>query len=447
MKTVSNDATDAADDGALLGGWHTTVQPPALARLEDVLDAVAAELEASGVAGESGLIRILYLAATSRLLPRPCSVVVKGPSAGGKSFLVGRVLDLFPPDAYYALTAMSERAMAYDKEPLVHRMLVIYEAAGMHGETATYLIRSLLSEGRIDYVTVVSTKGGPEPRRVTRPGPTGLITTTTAVSLHPENETRMLSLTVSDSPEQTRAVMVARATGSSPVRDREPWHDFQTWLAAQPRAVVVPYALTLAEAIPTVSIRLRRDFGMLVTLIQANALLHQLYRQRDGDGAILADFDDYATVRELASHAFAEAVERSVAVTVRETVEALARLEPEDLLNEGLPVTRLATALGLDKSSASRRVRVAVARGFIRNLEERRGRPHRLVLGDALPDDGLFLPTAVELERLHGCVLDEAGEEQIRSDYPRSAWDTDADSDEAQRAAAPALAERPGGQL
>jgi len=129
-------------------------------------------------------VKLLYLAVTSRLLERPCSVVVKGPSAGGKSFVVERVLALFPPDAYDALSAMSERALAYDREPLVHRMLVVYEAAGVSGETGTYLMRSLLSEGRINYVTVVKGKNGFEPKRVLREGPTGLITTTTAVALH-----------------------------------------------------------------------------------------------------------------------------------------------------------------------------------------------------------------------------------------------------------------------
>jgi hypothetical protein len=110
------------------------------------LELVAAELAASGVAGEARLAKLLYLVVTSRLEDRPCSVVVKGPSASGKSFLVEQVLSLFPPDAFYALSAMSERALAYDTTPLAHRMLVLYEAAGASGDLAAYLMRSLLSE-------------------------------------------------------------------------------------------------------------------------------------------------------------------------------------------------------------------------------------------------------------------------------------------------------------
>src|SRR3954468_19839037 len=106
---------------------------------------------------------------------------------------------------------MSDRALAYSDEPLKHRHLVIYEAAGMAGEFATYLIRSLLSEGRVRYETVEKTKDGLAPKVIERDGPTGLLVTTTALRLHPENETRMLSLTVTDTTEQTASILRALA--------------------------------------------------------------------------------------------------------------------------------------------------------------------------------------------------------------------------------------------
>lgn len=111
---------------------------------------------------------------------------------------VGYVVLVEGESAYHALTAMSERTLAYSEEPIKHRFLVIYEAEGMAGNFATYLMRSLLSEGAVRYETVESTRNGIKPRLIEREGPTGLIVTTTAVKLHPENETRLLSLTVTD---------------------------------------------------------------------------------------------------------------------------------------------------------------------------------------------------------------------------------------------------------
>jgi hypothetical protein len=88
-----------------------------LAKAASILERFAAELAQSGVAGEVRTAKLLYLALTSRLLERPVSIALKGPSSGGKSHVVERVLSFVPESAYYALTAMSERTLAYSEEP------------------------------------------------------------------------------------------------------------------------------------------------------------------------------------------------------------------------------------------------------------------------------------------------------------------------------------------
>ena len=52
----------------------------------------------------------------------------------------------------------------------------------------------------------------------------------------------------------------------------------------------------------------------------------------------------------------------------------------------------------MDRSSVSRRVNVAIDGGYLRNLEDRKGRAARLVVGDPLPDEVDILPTATALE-------------------------------------------------
>ena len=372
-----------------------------LAHEPNILERFAGELARSGVAGESRVAKLLYLAVTSRLLDRPVSVAVKGPSSGGKSYLTEQVLRFFPEGAYYALTAMSERALAYSEEPLKNRILVIYEAAGMSGDFATYLIRSLLSEGRLRYEVVEKTSEGLKPRLIEREGPTGLIVTTTAVKLHPENETRMLSLTVTDTHQQTRDVMAALAREAGvDLPNLTPWHALQGWLGAAEHRVTVSYSEELATLIPPVAVRLRRDFGALLNLIRAHAILHQASRERDGEDRIVATVEDYAQVRELVADLVSEGIEATVPATVRETVEALGRLYTEE--SEPVTIAALAEELELDKSSAWRRVRTALGRGYLKNLEDRKGRPARLVPGDALPDDIEILPAP---ERLHGCTV------------------------------------------
>src|SRR5215217_5518713 len=368
-----------------------------LAKAPNILERFAAELAQSGVAGEVRTAKLLYLAVTSRLLEKPVSIALKGPSSGGKSHVVERVLSFVPGSAYYALTAMSERTLAYSEEPIMHRFLVIYEAAGMSGEFATYLMRSLLSEGRVRYETVEKTSEGIKPRLIEREGPTGLIVTTTAVKLHPENETRLLSLTVTDTREQTRAVMAALAEEAREVaRDLGSWHALQVWLESAEHRVSIPYAGKLAELIPPVAVRLRRDFEALLNLVRAHAILHQASRERDGKGRVVATIEDYAAVRELVADLVSEGIEATVPDTVRETVDAVRVLRGG---SKGGPVTvaELARMLKLDRSAVSRRVRNAKDRGYLRDLKENPRRPSRLVLGDDLPADVRILPEPEEV--------------------------------------------------
>jgi hypothetical protein len=75
---------------------------------------------------------------------------------------------------------------------------------------------------------------------------------------------------------------------------------------------------------------------------------------------------------------------------IRDTVQAVKELDtPKD---PGIGLTAIAKALGIDKSSASRRVRVAIEDGYLANLEERNGRPARITLGDPLPEERPVLP-------------------------------------------------------
>src|SRR5499427_8193348 len=115
----------------------------------DVLARLGADVEKAGLVGETNNAKILYLALTSRLFERPASIAIKGVSSGGKSFTVEQVLKFFPLSACFARTGMSERAIIYSDEDYRHRFIVIFEAAGMNSDMMSYLIRALLSEGRV----------------------------------------------------------------------------------------------------------------------------------------------------------------------------------------------------------------------------------------------------------------------------------------------------------
>lgn len=400
-------------------GRRATVQPepvpeapPAIAGSPDILAALATALHARGVVGEDRFVKVTYLCLTSRVLERPVSLVAKGPSAAGKSFVVQQVVEFMPSSAYFALSAMSERALAYSQEPLEHRFLILYEAAGMEGEFATYLLRSLLSEGCIRYETVEKVKGGGlQPRLIERRGPTGLVVTTTQVQLHPENETRLLSVPANDTAAQTAAIIRALAAEDRrQPQDCTEWRALQSWIGAQDNGVTIPFAAALAELVPPVAVRLRRDFATVLNLIKAHAILHQRTRDHDTEGRIIATVGDYGAVRDLVGDLVADEVGATVPAATVETVNAVAELASQ--ASAGVTYQQLGARLQLDKSTAMRRARVALNRGYLKNLEDRRGQPARLVLGEPLPSEVTILPTVETLSKA-GCTVARTREAEI----------------------------------
>jgi hypothetical protein len=379
-----------------------------LAQQEDILAEFEEDLRAFSVAGESRLIKIVFLVMVSRLLEKIVSLVIKGQSSAGKSYTLKKVLAFFPEATIYLLTSMSEKTLAYTQEPLKHRMMVIFEAAGLGSDFAAYLMRSLLSEGKLIYEFVDWNRGEPEVRRIEKEGPTGLISTTTSVKLYHENETRLLSITADDSEEHTQRILETLADEEDDGEVADPpdlsrWHALQVYLKGGERRVWIPFSKRLARMVPPVVVRLRRDFPAVLALIRAHALLHRATRDRDRQGRIVATLTDYEVVYELVNPLFSEMAEIRVPETVREVVGTVEKLtEGEE--DAGVSVSRIVRELkrgipegkeGPSRATIHRRVQRAIERGFLKNLSSgNRGQAYRLVVGEPMPEEdrGLLPP-------------------------------------------------------
>jgi hypothetical protein len=374
------------------------LEAPRLAREPRILDLFERDVRRCGVVGEERLAATVYLALTSRLLDNTVSVAVKGTSSSGKSFTVETTSRFFPSSAFIAMTAMSERALVYMKESYSHRTLILYEAAalreGAENNLTAYFVRSLLSEGRISYpVTTRDKEGNWTTKTIVKEGPTNLVLTTTATQLHGENETRLISVPTNDTPEQTKAVLLRLAEENVTPTNLRQWQELQTWLQTAEHRVTIPYATWLAVSIPPVAVRLRRDFGAILSLIRAHAILHQYTRTVDSKGYIVASEEDYLVVRGLVADLVSDGVGATVPPTMRETVECIRGLEASQI--EGVTAAAVARDLGLDKSAARRRLIAAAGQGYVVNLEDRRGRPGRYLSAEPMPTERELLPPAV----------------------------------------------------
>jgi hypothetical protein len=191
---------------------------------------------------------------------------------------------------------------------------------------------------------------------------------------------------------------------------------FQEWIAHANHKVDVPFAHDLSKVIPPVAVRLRRDWNAILGLIESHAILHQLSREQDSRGRIVATEDDYLAVRDLVIDLISEGVGATVSQSMRETVERVGDLCPRDDHDDvvdGVTVTALAGELDLDRSAVQRRVTAAREKGYVVNLEDRRGRPARYVPGDRLPDEVMLLPTALPHTRTDACDPETPGQEGV----------------------------------
>ncbi len=230
--------------------------------------------------------------------------------------------------------------------------------------------------------------------------------TTTAIKLHDENETRIFSIPINDTQQQTKDILRALADDGDKLVNLDTWHALQRWIEGAEHRCVIPFGPQLAELVPAVAVRLRRDFGAILALIKTHAILHQANRARDKQGCIIATLKDYEAVRELVADLVAEGAEVTVSSSVQETVAAV-----EEILNQGnaeASVADVKKRLNFDHSTAWRRVQAAITLGYLKNLEDRERRPAKLILGDPLPQEEQILPT---VEQLQDCAIASEEEE------------------------------------
>ncbi|MFH1618219.1 MAG: CHC2 zinc finger domain-containing protein, partial [Candidatus Margulisiibacteriota bacterium] len=250
----------------------------------DIFAEILADLETLGVTGEETNKLVGYLAAISRKLDDPLSVLIQSRSAAGKSTLQDAILSLVPDEDYVKYTRITDQALFYkDEDSLVNKILAIEEEVGMGG--AAYSIRNIQSSKKI---TVAATGKDPgtgkmKTEEYTVHGPVAVMITTTAAELEGETASRFLFLTIDESTQMTQAIHQKQRhaeTLEGLVRKKKGEHIIKKHHTAQrmlqPLAVINPFTQYLAY--PDHSIRTRRDHKKYLGLIRAITFLHQHQR-------------------------------------------------------------------------------------------------------------------------------------------------------------------------
>ncbi len=329
----------------------------AFGKSSNLIDKILADYEKCGLVGEKHNKLLCYLAAISRKMDDPLSVLILSSSGSGKTALQDATLAFCPPENVVKLTSLSGKALFYkDEFSLKHKILALEEGDG--AEDASYAIRNLISAGVLiiestikDFLTGRMTT---MENRVE--GPTVVFLTTTNPNTDSETKSRFWIISIDESREQTRAILssqrrsqsLAGLSGNAHIDAIFTKHqNFQRLL--KPLPIVNPYADCLGYSDDR--LQGRRDQPKYLNLINAIALLRQMQKEvktfiRRGElktiDYIEVDLGDIALANELTSQILGKSLDelsapaRELLVTLDAYVEKCFH-DLQDIDKENVP--------------------------------------------------------------------------------------------------------------
>ena len=368
-----------------------------LARAPNLMNCMEAIAHRLGVVGERTAICGAYLAMSSRLLrDNAISLLRRGAPSGGKNYLISVLSRLMPKESIISISSASPMALIYhgdDENALAHKIIIVAEVAAIaqrdNGDEhpMAVMLRTLLSEGRIDREVAITQRDGmPKTIHVRRNGPATLILTSARENVDQEMLTRLLTSDADESRGQTLAVVKRTLRGApEPVSkgEVEQWLNLQRWLALDaPYDVVVPFAAAIYDAykeligsLPNaLQVRMRRDVTGLLAAVKSAAVLHPAQRLMDESGRIVAEFADYRH----AWNAFNQSVSslygvrtRPEVVAVVQAAEALGAVKGGESIK--ITVATLRKELGINSNEvAANRLKEAVESGALKEDDSKR---------------------------------------------------------------------------
>ena len=175
----------------------------------DMFKEILMDFETLGYTGEEMNKLLCYVAAISRKMENPLSVMIQSRSAAGKSYLQDTVLSLVPKEDCTKYTRLTDQALFYTgSKALKHKILAIEELDGMNG--AIYSIRSIQSskEITIAYTGKDSVTGEQKTMENKVEGPLMVFITTTQVDIDGETASRFVFISIDESEEMTKKVLI-----------------------------------------------------------------------------------------------------------------------------------------------------------------------------------------------------------------------------------------------
>ena len=281
-----------------------------------------------GIINERLNIGVISMAMDSRLNPmgiKGSNVLAAkntGKPGAGKTASLMTILELYSKNCYHLLDSGSAKSIYnMEKNALQHKALILNEAFSLQGNNSSdtefaHVVRCLLSDGSVTYqYTSYDGDGNKFTKQQTVYGPTPLITTSIYASLEKQLDDRMFSIQPNITSKQTSDVLSIEAQQASGVLDIIDEKEIQVWRtfhdSLEVMDVVIPFAPEIHAFLVQggdLPISARRAFKRILISIKTLCILHQKQRQKDDQGRVIAEVQDYAIAYQLVDNAFRESL-------------------------------------------------------------------------------------------------------------------------------------------
>jgi DNA primase len=327
----------------------------AFLKAPDMFGEIVRDMEILGYVGENVNKQLVYLAASSRKLDDPISVIIVSQSSAGKSLLVETMRRLMPEEDVLAVTSLSDQALNYIAPGgLLHKLLIMGEA--MHSDEIERQIREMLSGKRLSRMVVLKDdKGGvPATQTISQDVVVSLFMSTTASDINPENASRCFIVNADESEEQTERIQKAQREKYTLARYFEKKHDVpgivRKHQAAQRilRNVVIVNDYGKYFRFPKTLVRTRRDHDRFVDLVVSVCFLRQYRKEtkmmndpRTGAQTeyIECDIEDYRIASDIMKAGVLDATYADVPKSLIRFYEELRALYGSTAKEKGLKIT------------------------------------------------------------------------------------------------------------
>lgn len=378
----------------------------------NLMECILEDLENIGCTGEVLNKKLLILTYCSCKISRPLGLLAKGESSSGKSFLIGKIGEIFPIEWIVSRTRLTSQALFYlGKDFLKNKVLIIAERDGVEG-TADYSIRCLQSENQLSISVPNFDK---ESGRINSDthivnGPIAYIESTTQSNIYVDNENRSLSIFLDTSEEHTleiyKKLCQPYLIGSEAKVNKENickkyQNAFRTLKSIN---IKIPY-INLIK-FPTKPIRVRRDFSKFISLIETSAYLYQYQREKvvvDGIEYIIANLDDYRLAYDIASVILARTI-KELSIRAEELVRAFEKIlsERTQCGNNEQVVNRheLCKILEWSLPTLTKYIEEAESMGYVQRKTGKQGKSYEYILVKKIGSHCSQLLSPEELQKL-----------------------------------------------